>query len=333
MSNIITSSRTAAVILIQAVLLIGAPWAGFVAPGQAAHDDRAAVVNGMKISRAEFNAAVKQAEHQRVGAAGKVPAVLMRKMRKEVMKNLIGRRLAYQESLKLGIFIKSAMVDEEVARIRGRLPGDQQLEEVLDKAGISTAKLRLELKKDLAIRQLLDGQVIAKVKIDEREIRAFYDNNPNLFKTPALVKASHIFIAVAPEASKDVRKQAVTLIRAVQQKIAEGAEFAEMAIDYSQCPTSENGGDLGYFGKEKMIKGFAEAAFALNPGEISDIVRTRYGYHLIKVNDRQPKTKLSFEDVREKLARNLKFEKSTREINAYLKSLRNSAEVKIFIRL
>ena len=91
-------------------------------------------------------------------------------------------------------------------------------------------------------------------------------------------------------------------------------------------------GDLGYFDKEKMIKGFAEAAFSLNPGEVSDIVRTGQGYHLIMVADRKPRSQRSFEAVQAQLRRNLKIEKDTREIKADLRTLRQTAEVKIFLR-
>ncbi|MCP3950892.1 MAG: peptidylprolyl isomerase, partial [Desulfobacterales bacterium] len=128
------------------------------------------------------------------------------------------------------------------------------------------------------------------------------------------------------------RKEAVELLRAIQKQINQGEVFAELAIDYSQCPSSENGGDLGYFDKEKMIKGFAEAAFALNPGEVSDIVRTGYGYHLVMVEDRKPKMKLTFENVREKLRQNLQFDKATQKIKVYLQTLRDSAEVEIFLQ-
>jgi peptidyl-prolyl cis-trans isomerase C len=218
-------------------------------------------------------------------------------------------------------------------RVGTRFSKAAGLEQALKKANLSRARLRLQFKKDIAIRQLLDARVVRTVKVDDLELRAFYDSNPNLFKTPARVKASHIFIKAGPDSTREARKDAVALLNAIRKKLTEGAEFAEMAIDYSQCPTSENGGDLGYFEKEKMIKGFAEAAFGLNPGEISDIVRTRSGYHLIKVTDRQPKTKLAFEDVREKLSRNFKIEKSTHAIKAYLKSLEKSADIKIFIHL
>jgi len=175
--------------------------------------------------------------------------------------------------------------------------------------------------------------VLQHVKVDDRELRAFYDSHPNLFKTPALVKASHIFAAAGPGSPREKRKEAVALLRTVQAQLGQGIAFSELAIDYSQCPSSENGGDLGYFDKEKMIKGFAEAAFSLDSGEVSDIVRTGQGYHLIMVADRKPRSKLSFEDVQEQLRRNLKIEKTTREIKAYLETLRETAEVEIFLHL
>jgi peptidyl-prolyl cis-trans isomerase C len=331
--NTLTIRRTATIILIQIVLVLSGPWAVLGAESQGAQGERVAVVNGVEISRAEFNVAVKQAKHQLAGPEEKVSGTLLQKIRKEAMENLIGRRLAYQESLRLGISIESILVDKEIERVRNRFSSDQQLEEALDKTGLSLTQLRLQFEQDLAIRQVLEEQVIRNIKVADREIREFYDHNPNLFKTPAMVKASHLFIEAGPEATKKERKQAVALIRDIQEKLAEGAEFAEMAIDYSLCPTSENGGDLGYFEKDKMIKGFAEEAFALNPGEISDIVRTSQGYHLIKVDDRQPKMKLAFEDVKEKLLQNLKIEKSKQEMKAYLKTLRDFAEVEIFIHL
>ncbi len=327
-----TARRIATIFFFQVLLILAAfP----VAPGaqsQAPQGDRVAVVNGEEIYDAEFKAALQQAIQQLAGAQENVTGAGISVLRKEVMENLIGRRLAYQESRRLGITVDPALIDREMERALARVSSAVELEEALDKADLSRARLRLQFKQDIAIRQLLEDQVIRNIKVDDRELRDFYDNNPNLFKTPALVKASHIFIAAGPGSTKEERKEAAALIRAIRERLDQGAEFSEMAIDYSQCPSSENGGDLGYFEKEKMIKGIAEAAFALNPGEISDIVRTGQGYHLIRVDDRKPKMKLAFEDAKEKLLRNLKFEKSTQQIKAYLQTLRDSAAVEIFIQ-
>lgn len=295
--------------------------------------DRVAAVNGAPVYTTEFEAALDQALQPGAAAEEDMSDNRLRALRKEVLENLIGRRLAYQESRRLGIQVDSDMVDREMERVAARFSEAADFTEALDGTDLSRDRLRLQFRQDIAIRLLLEEQVLQYVEVSDRELRAFYDNNPNLFKTPALVKASHIFIAAGPDSTREERQAAVALLRTIQAKLAEGVAFTELAIDYSQCTSSENGGDLGYFEKEKMIKGFADAAFALNPGEVSDIVRTGQGYHLIMVEERKPKMKRTFADVREKLRQNLKIEKAARDIKVYLQTLRDSAEVEIFIRL
>jgi len=304
-----------------------------LAQTQVAPGDRVAVVNGAPVYTVEFEAALQQALQPWTAAEKDVADGRLRVLRKEVLENLIGRQLAYQESRRLGIQVDSGLVDREMERAVARFSRAADFAEALDGADLSRERLRLQFRQDIAIRLLLEEQVLQHVEVNDRELRAFYDNNPNLFKTPALVKASHIFIAAGPDSAREERQEAVALLRAIQEKLAQEIAFTELAIDYSQCPSSENGGDLGYFEKEKMIKGFAEAAFRLNSGEVSDIVRTGYGYHLIMVEDRKPKMKLTFENVRERLRQNLKIEKAARDIKVYLQTLRDSAEVEIFLHL
>ena len=304
-----------------------------LAQTQALPDDQVAAVNGAPVYTAEFEAALHQAMQPWAVAEKDVSDDRLRALRKEVLENLIGRRLAYQESRRLGIQVDSDLVDREMERAAARFSTATDFTAALNGVDLSRDRLRLQFRQDIAIRLLLEEQVLQHVEVNDRELREFYDNNPNLFKTPALVKASHIFIAAGSDSTREKRQEAVALLRDIQEQLAQGVAFTELAIDYSQCSSSENGGDLGYFEKEKMIKGFAEAAFALNPGEVSDIVRTGQGYHLIMVEDRKPKMKLTFKDVREKLRQNLKIEKAARDINVYLQTLRDSAEVEIFLRL
>jgi len=295
--------------------------------------ERVAAVNGEDIALADFETALQQALHQIDTPVEDLPDLKLQALKKEVLDNLIGRKLAYQECLRLGFKVDGDQIDKELERVAARFSSAAEQEDALMRAGISPTQLRDRLHTDLAIRQLIDEQVIGLVEVDDRELRSFYNTHPNLFKVPALVKASHIFIAAGPESTREERKAAVVLIRGILEQLDQGVPFSDMAIDYSQCPSSENGGDLGYFEREKMIKGFADAAFSLNPGEISDIVRTSRGYHLILVEDRQAKRKLAFDEIREQLYQNLKFEKAAPEIKAYLKSLRDVADVQIFMAL
>jgi len=294
--------------------------------------DRVAVVNGVDIPTAEFEAALQQALLPWSAEDAEPTDAERRTLRKTVLENLIGRRLAYQESRRLGIRVDDDQVDAEVDKVAARYSEAADFGAALRRADLSRARLRAQLRQDVAIRRLLEEQVLQHVQVDEHELQGFYDRNPNLFKQPAQVKASHIFTAAGPDSTREVRREAVALLRKIQGQLGQGVPFSELALDYSQCPSSQNGGDLGYFDKETMIKGFADAAFALNPGEVSDIVRTGQGYHLIMVADRQPKMKLTYEDVREKLRRSLKIEKAAGKIKDYLQSLRETAEVKIFLQ-
>jgi len=303
------------------------------ARSQAAPGGRVAAVNGIDIKAAEFETALQQALLPWPGAGERPSDDELRALRKKVLENLIGRRLAYQESRRLGIKVDPVLIAREMKRVAARFSRAAAFAKMLAKSDLSRERLREQFKQDIAIRLLLEEQVLSHIELDDRELRDFYDSNPNLFKPPALVKASHIFVAAGPDSTREKRNEAVALLRRIQEKLAQGIAFSELAIDYSQCPSSENGGDLGYFSKEMMIKGFADAAFALNPGQVSDIVRTGQGYHLILVEDRKPKKKLAFEEVREKLRQNLKIEKAAGQINAYLQTLRDSAEVEIFVHL
>ena len=314
------------------LLIVNLPDA-LMAQDQETLGNQVAFVNGSPITAAEFEAALAHALLPWTTAGQKPSEDGLRALRKEVLENLIGRHLAFQESLRQGIEVSSYQVDKEMEKVAARLSKAADLEAALQRADLSHHQLRSQLKQDIAIRLLLERQVLNQVQVSDRELRTFYDSHPNLFKIPALVRASHIFIAAGPDTPREKRKQAVTLLRDIQAHIDEGIPFAELAIDYSQCPSSENGGDLGYFEKEKMIKNFADAAFALNPQEVSDIVRTHFGYHLIKVTDRKPKKKLTFEEVHKSLSRNLKFEKAAREIKTYLHALQGDAQITILITL
>lgn len=150
------------------------------------------------------------------------------------------------------------------------------------------------------------------VEVTEKEVVSFYEYNQEQYKHPKAVKARHILFKAGPETADDVVKRAEAAAKKVLKKAKEGADFAELAKQYSEGPTGEKGGDLGYFEKGQMDPAFEEAAFSLKPGDISDPVRTRFGYHIIKVEDvREPRTETLDavrEEIEETLTRNVAME-------------------------
>jgi peptidyl-prolyl cis-trans isomerase D len=141
----------------------------------------------------------------------------------------------------------------------------------------------------------LAGQVV----IEPAKIRDFYEQNKSRYAVEEQRQASHILLTVAKDAPEDARKAARAKAEGFVKQLRGGADFAALAKAQSQdAGSAPNGGDLGVFGREMMVKPFADAAFALKPGEISDVVETEFGFHVIKVSAIKPKTERSFESVK-----------------------------------
>ena len=144
-----------------------------------------------------------------------------------------------------------------------------------------------------------------QVKIDETSIRDFYDQNPAHFTTPEQVEASHVLIRLNENADEQAVAKAKEEALSVYEKAIKAEDFSELAKTYSQGPSAASGGYLGRFDKNSMVKPFADAAFAMNPGDISQPVRTRFGWHIIKVRDKTPETVTPFETAKVEIQKEL----------------------------
>lgn len=148
-----------------------------------------------------------------------------------------------------------------------------------------------------------EALTIASDATDE-DLRALYDEQADLYITPKEVRARHILVKIAPDASEEIDAQARDRAKSILQQLDQGASFEDLAKQESDDPGSaDNGGDLGYFGEGIMAPEFEAAAFALEKGEHSDIVKTQFGFHIIEVTDIKPEIVKPFEDVKEELTR------------------------------
>ena len=315
------------------VIITAFSLASFSAFGQETETikDPVALVNGAKISskkyERELNLQLQQASQQ----GRQIPEAMLPKLKADILNNLIDRELLYQESQKKNIAVNAEELGTQIKSIKDRFPNQAEFEKVIAEMGLSEAEIRSEIEHNLAIRNLVDTQVINKIEVSESETKAYYDDNPSLFKKPEQIKASHILIKVAPDATDLQKGQARIEIAKIQQKLKDGQDFAALAKEYSQGPSSENGGDLGYFGRGQMVKAFEDAAFALKPGQVSEIVETRFGYHLIKVVDKKPESVMVYADVKDRLNQHLKSQKIDKQARAYIDNLKKDAKIEKFI--
>ncbi len=149
-----------------------------------------------------------------------------------------------------------------------------------------------------------------QVSVKEDEVRAYYDDHPGEFYQEKEVRARHILFRLKQGASPEEEKKVEEKARKVLELARKGENFAKLAEKYSEGPTAKKGGDLGYFTHDRMVPAFADAAFALKPGEISDLVRTPFGFHIIKTEDVRPEKTIPFEEARKDIEKKLKMEKA-----------------------
>ena len=170
------------------------------------------------------------------------------------------------------------------------------------------------------LKQYSINKLITSVSLTDEEVQAYYEANKQQFMNPETAKASHILVEKEVVASDLLNK-----INAGEMK------FEEAASQYSQCPSKEVGGDLGSFGRGQMVPEFEEAVFNMNPGEVKGPVKTEFGYHLIKVEDRIPGGQASLEEVKNDIAKSLTYQKQNEVYTTKVDELKSKYPVKFNI--
>ncbi|MBL0715787.1 MAG: peptidylprolyl isomerase [Desulfosarcina sp.] len=287
----------------------------------------AATVNGVAISQQNFDFELQQTIGQMAQRGQMIGEEALPRIRQSVLNRIIEEELLFQASQAQGINVPEQRISEELAGIKKRFPSEEEYRTTMTTLKMTEEDLKRKIRRGLTIQQLI-GTLVADVQVSEAEMKAFYDNNPTLFQTPEQVQARHILIKVEPEADETRKKEALQKIKDLQRKVKAGDDFAVLAQANSEGPSSAKGGDLGLFRRGQMVKPFEEAAFALQKDEVSEVVETRFGYHLIKVTDRRAAGTIGFEEARVRIAQNIKKEKEGQVVRQYLDELRAKADIK-----
>jgi peptidyl-prolyl cis-trans isomerase C len=293
--------------------------------------DKAAVVNGTVITQADLEREMDGARKMASRMGKPLGASQLLAIKKEAIKRLIGRELLYQESQKKRIKVDEAALKEQIEAMKKRFPSEAEFKNALSKMNLSEADVKSEFARGMAIQKLIDKEFGQKTTVSDKDKKAYYDSNPDLFKQPEQVQASHILVKVDPKGDASQKAEARKKIEKIQQKLHKGEAFGALAKEFSQCPSSAKGGDLGYFNRGQMAKAFEDTAFALEPGEVSDIVETRFGYHVIKVVAKKPKSTIAYEDVQDRLGQYLKQQKVKKELSLYVEKLKQKAKIERFL--
>jgi peptidyl-prolyl cis-trans isomerase C len=295
---------------------------------QTSPQDPVARINGTVITRGELSRAVKALMAQNP-QSGTLSPELMKQAESSTLDNLIAAELLYQAGSKLTIKDLDKQVDDKFTQSKARFTSPAEFEKALKANDINEKELREYTRKDIIINSLVNTEIAPAIKITDEDIKKFYTENVDRFKRPESVKASHILIGVDQKATPEEKQKARAKADEILKKLKSGGDFAALAKSDSTCPSKAQGGDLGFFSRGQMVPPFEKAAFAMKPGELSEVVETQFGYHIIKVTDKQAEETTKFEEVKDKIRDYLKGQKMQQAIAAHITTLRGKAKVEI----
>jgi peptidyl-prolyl cis-trans isomerase C len=292
--------------------------------------DPVARVNGVAISALELKRASKVMMAAQRGAS--TSGEQQKEMDKQALQQLISAELLYQAGQKLETKDLDKKIDEKMTQGKARFPNQDDFTKALKELDMTENDLRDYTRRDLIISNYVEKTIMPKVTVSEEDARKFYEQNADKFTRPESVRASHILIGADAKATADEKKAAREKADKLRKELSGGADFATLAKANSTCPSSQQGGDLGTFGKGQMVPAFEQAAFAMKPGDISDVVETQFGYHIIKLTEKKPADKVDFKDARPRIEEFLKTQKVGTAVNEYVETARKTAKIEVLLK-
>lgn len=303
---------------------------GYVTSGNAASSKYAAKVNGVKIKNLTLDSAVTNFTETQKMMGTEVKEEDKEKLRKGILEELIAAELLYQASKESDLGDLTGVVQEQFDNIVKGFESEEEFKKVLKERGVSEKDLKEDIKKGVHIQAFLDKDIYQGIVINEQDKINEYDKNKDKMNVPESIKASHVLIRVSQDASNDDKEKAMAKISEIRDRALADEDFAELAKENSEDGSAPNGGDLGYFRKGMMVAPFEEAAFSLEPGQISSVVETQFGYHIIKAADKQAAKTLSYEEVEKDITMFLLNQQKGVILGKLIDELKEKAKIEIY---
>lgn len=290
-------------------------------------EDVAVRVDGNVLKKSVLEKAVKE---KLKAYKGKIPAAKIKeaqaRIKKQMIDEFIVRNLLTNEVEKRKITASDKEIKATMDQIKSTLQPGEKLETFMKENNISKEHIALGIK----VSKLVKQEAGNKAKPTQKEISKFYEENKDKFIIPEGVHVRHILIAFAEGDDEKVKAEKKAKIEGLRNQIVGGADFAELARKNSDCPSKDNGGDLGVIRKGQTVKPFEDAAFSQKINVIGPVVATEYGYHVIQVLGTNQQKTAPLEEVKEKISNYLEQQKQASVFNALLKKLRDKAKITVY---
>jgi peptidyl-prolyl cis-trans isomerase C len=311
-------------------LLLGACSAGrksgqeaLAVPGQ----EVVARVNGQPIYASDVNLGATRLRQKGTFDPQRNEEKSEEQLREEALQVLIENELLFQEAQRRGFSAVQEEVDQEMQTIAGQFPGPASFEKALSQMNVSREDLRRDLERAQTVERMVESTIEPGIGVNPEEVRAYYDANPQLFTDPERIHIRHILLRVDPSTTEEKKAEVRQTLEGLRKRVLAGESFEALADQYSQDMRAGKGGDLGYLARGQLADDFEQAVFALQPGQLSGVVSSPYGYHLVQAVERRPSTLVGFERIEAPLTGFLHRSKVDDAVKALAKELREKAKI------
>ncbi|MBT3193341.1 MAG: hypothetical protein HN341_12380 [Verrucomicrobia bacterium] len=287
-------------------------------------------VNGKQLMRADMMEELKMftASPQFASMPPEQGEMLRQQMESRLVDRFMNQIILSAEADKQSIEVTDADIDAMIEEIRGTLPPQATLEQIMEERGMDMAKLRKDISADLRIRALLENHTAEIPDAADEAVAEFYEQNKAQFSSPETAHARHILLKFEADADDATKAAKKTEIEGYQKQLADGtADFEKLAGEHSDCPSGQRGGDLGSFGRGQMVPAFETAAFGQEINAVGPVIETQFGYHIVQVLERAEAGQRTLEEVKEEIAQQLTGKEKQTAVESYLASLRDQATI------
>lgn len=251
-------------------------------------------------------------------------------LNKRVLQDIVEKRLQLQEAIRLGIEISEGEVDDAVADVKSRMGLDEAgLRQMIFSQKLTPDEFRSQLKEFLAIVRLVEQEVNSRVVVTRESIDAYYKEHSREFVVADGIRVSQIFLSLSIRRGSDEVARVMGKVMDIQQRLKQGETFESLAVKYSEDPSAEHGGDMGFFKYGDMMPALEKAVAGLKPGETGEPVWSENGVHIVKLIERSSGRLKSFDEVKDEIETRLRNELLESNFHKFISGLKGKAYIDI----
>ncbi len=295
-------------------------------------EELVAKVNGEGITKSSFETAVERNMARYKGKGQKLPPGIEQRIKESVLRRLIDDAVIRAKAGELSASVSNDDVEQKFTEHKQRFRTESAFQDYLKRSNNTVDLMKNDLKRNM-LRDLVVEKLSGSIDVQDAEVQKYFDDNKARFVEKEQIKASRILIRLANGSNAGEKRSALKKAKTIlAQAKKPGANFEELAKANSGAPDARRGGLLGWLTRGRMPKEFDAAAFALKPGQISDVIETRMGYEIIYVAERKEERERAFEEVRDNIKNSLFARKRNQKRRDVLKELKSTAKVEQLIQ-